>query len=309
MTERPAPRGVFCAALTPLDEALAPDLPRFAEHCRWLIDEGCDGVALLGTTGEANSFSVSERKAMLEAVVAAGVDPKRLMPGTGVAALTETVDLTAHALSLGVTDVVLLPPYYYKGVSDDGLFASYSEVIERVGDARLRVVLYHIPQFSYAPISHDLIERLLKRYPATVVGIKDSAGDRANMSAMLKRFPGFSVFPGADPLMLPLLAEGAAGCITAASNFIARDLQTVFQWHGDPDKTDAVEAAQARIVRLRELSNSYAQMPTLKAMTAHRTGHEGWRRLRPPLVPLGDAEDAALAKTLPFSSKLVARAA
>lgn len=142
------PRGVFCAALTPLDQDLNPNYRAFTDHCRYLIDEGCTGVALLGTTGEANSFSADERMRLLEAALAGGVAPAQLMPGTGVAALPETVALTRHALSVGVTTVVLLPPFYYKGVSEDGLVAAYSRIIEGVGDDRLRVVLYHIPQMS-----------------------------------------------------------------------------------------------------------------------------------------------------------------
>jgi 4-hydroxy-tetrahydrodipicolinate synthase len=280
------PHGVFSAALTPLDPELAPDHARFVAHCRHLLDEGCDGVALLGTTGEANSFSAAERIALLEAVVAAGISPQRLLPGTGVAALSETVALTRHALSVGVDTVVMLPPFYYKGVTDDGIFASYSEVVQRVGDARLKVVLYHIPQMSAQPISHALIERLRAAYPSTFTGIKDSSGDFANMTAMVERFPGFSVLVGADPLLLPLLRKGGAGCITATSNLVARDLAYVYKHFRDSDDDTALEAAQARIVKARELVSRFPQMASLKALVAERTGHAGWQRLRPPLESL-----------------------
>jgi 4-hydroxy-tetrahydrodipicolinate synthase len=211
MTDKTSrPRGVFSAAATPLTADYAPDYPVFIEHCRHLLAEGCDGIAMLGTTGEANSFSMAERKALLEAVVVGGIDPARLLPGTGVAALTETVELTRHAAAQGVRFVVMLPPFYYKGVTEDGIFAAYSEVVERVGDARLRVILYHIPQMSAVPITHEVIARLLTRYPKTFVGIKDSSGDFANMEALAQRFPDFSVLAGADPLMLPLLRKRAA---------------------------------------------------------------------------------------------------
>ena len=132
--------GVYCAAATPVLADLTPNLPAFAAHCRWLISEGCDGVALLGTTGEANSFSSAERKAILESALTAGLQPGQLMPGTGVANIPETIDLTRHALAQGVTRVVMLPPFYYKGVSDDGLYAAYSRVIDGVADPRLQVV-------------------------------------------------------------------------------------------------------------------------------------------------------------------------
>ncbi|MGY2046617.1 dihydrodipicolinate synthase family protein [Methylobacterium sp. JK268] len=294
MSETILPRGVFCAALTPLDRDLAPNLPAFTAHCRHLLDEGCHGVALLGTTGEANSFSSDERRALLEAVVAGGIAPDRLMPGTGVAALTETVALTRHALSLGVTTVVMLPPFYYKGVSEDGIVAAYSEIVERIGDARLRVILYHIPQVSGVPIPHGAIATLRERYPHTVVGIKDSAGDLANMTAMVDRFPGFSVLAGADPLMLPLLKAGGAGAITATSNLVARELRFVFDHHADPARAGEVEAAQARVVEARERASRFPQMASLKALVAARTGDPGWQRLRPPLLPLTEAERAAL---------------
>jgi 4-hydroxy-tetrahydrodipicolinate synthase len=162
--------GVYCAAVTPVTDDLAPDHVAFAAHCRRLLDDGCDGIAMLGTTGEANSFSSDERKMLLEAVIAGGVPPKQLLPGTGVTALTETVELTRHALSLGVNRVVMLPPFYYKGISDDGLFASYAEIVERIGDASLQVVLYHIPQFSAVPITFPVIARLRTRYPSVFVG-------------------------------------------------------------------------------------------------------------------------------------------
>lgn len=283
-------RGVYCASATPLNADLSPDLGAFAAHARTLVADGCDGIALLGTTGEANSFSVTERRSILEAGVMA-VGAERLMPGTGVNALPETIELTRHALSLGVTRVVMLPPSYYKGVSDEGLFRAYAQVIETIGDNRLRVVLYHIPQVSGVPISHDLIDRLIQAFPQTVVGIKDSAGKIENMAAMIARFPGFSVLAGADPLLLPLMGMGGAGCITATSNLVADSLATVYRHHANPAK---VAAAQARINAFRDLSNSYTQIPAIKAMVAYRHGAALWTRTRPPLVGLSPAELADL---------------
>lgn len=282
-------RGVYCASATPLNADLSPDLGAITAHAQTLIADGCDGIALLGTTGEANSFSLSERRAILEEAAKA-VGPTRLMPGTGVNALPETIELTHHALSLGVTRVVMLPPSYYKGVSDEGLYRAYSQVIESIGDTRLQVVLYHIPQVSNVPISHDLIERLVTAFPQTVVGIKDSAGRIENMQAMIARFPGFSVLAGADPLLLPLMGMGGAGCITATSNVVADSLATVFRHHADPARKADVEAAQARINAFRDLSNSYTQIPAIKAMVAYRHGSAVWTRTRPPLIGLTAAE-------------------
>jgi 4-hydroxy-tetrahydrodipicolinate synthase len=279
-------RGVFCAAATPVMPTGEVDTTRFIAHAKNLIADGCDGVALLGTTGEANSFSSAERKALLEACIAAGLSPSQLLPGTGLCATPDTIDLTRHALSLGVTKVMMLPPFYYKNVSDEGVFASYARIFDAVADDRLRVILYHIPQMSAVPVSHALIERLLKAFPKTVIGIKDSAGDFANMQALLKAFPGFSVLAGADPLMKPLLEAGGHGCITATSNLVGKQLATVFAHIANPAMAAEVEAAQARIVAVRNISNRFVQIPAIKALISHRYADEAWRNVRPPLVSL-----------------------
>lgn len=292
---KPAISGVFSAAATPVRPDNSPDLDLFVAHCRRLLAEGCHGVALLGTTGEANSFSIAERRAILEAAVGAGIAPAQLMPGTGLNAIPDTVELTRHALSLGVTRVVMLPPSYYKGVSDDGLFEAYARTIEAIGDARLKVVLYHIPQVSGVPLGLPLIGRLVAAFPDVVVGIKDSAGDIANMEAIIAAHPGFAVLCGADPLLLPLMGKGGAGCITATSNLVADALRTVFDHHADAAAADAVARAQARINAWRSLSNAYVQIPTIKAMIGLKTGEAAWTRVRPPLAPLAETALADLA--------------
>ena len=283
--------GVYSAVATPLDADLNPDVTKLAAHCRGLIAAGCHGIALLGTTGEANSFSVAERKAILEGVIAGGITPEQLAPGVGVSAIPETIELTRHALSLGVTRVVMLPPFYYKGVSDDGVFAAYARIIEGVADERLKLVLYHIPQTSAVPLSIDLVARLIAAYPGTVAGLKDSGGKLDNMLALTGLDKDFAVLAGADPLMLPLLQAGGAGCITAVSNLLAGELRTVFDGWDDPGKADAVGKAQARLEAFRELSMAFgAQLPTVKALLAMRDGDTGWNRLRPPLLPLGEGQ-------------------
>src|SRR5262244_2717910 len=163
--------GVWVPALTPFDTSLKVDEKRFIDYCRWLLERGADGLAVFGTTSEATSLGLLERQGLLEKLIAAGIPPGRLLPGTGLSAVPETVALTRHAVGLGCTGVLMLPPFYYKNVSDEGLVAAYSETIERVGDARLRLYLYHIPQMSGVPITLGAIERLLNRYPGTVVGI------------------------------------------------------------------------------------------------------------------------------------------
>ena len=288
------PRGLFSATPTPLDAEGEPDHAALLAHARALLDRGCDGISVLGTTGEASAFSIAARKALLEALVAGGIAPHRLVPGTGLPAVAETVDLTRHALSLGVITMLMLPPYYFKEVSEDGLFAFFAEVIERVGDAQLRVVLYHYPAISGVPIPHGVIARLRDRYPACVTGIKDSSGDFANLEAMLDRFPGFAVLTGLDPLVLRLLQRGGAGCLTSMANLVPEDLALIVKGHADPAQAEAVAAAQARVAAVHARATAFAPIACLKALLAAQTGHGGWSRLRPPLVPLTAQERAQL---------------
>ena len=282
--------GVHCAVATPVtaDGTIATGL--FLDHCRALLEEGCHGLAPLGTTGEASNFGLSERMGLLDAMAEGGIDPGTLIPGTGALSVPDTVSLTAHAVRAGVKGALILPPFYYKQPDDEGLFRFYARVIEGVGDDRLRLVLYHIPQMSVVPISHELIDRLVGAFPGIVSGIKDSSGDLANMQAMCARFPGLAVFSGADPLMLPVLQAGGAGCITAASNVAARPLRAVWDHWQDPARTADVDAAQQEIAAWRSLSTSHAQIPTTKAMIGRLRGDATWNHLRPPFVELTDAE-------------------
>jgi 4-hydroxy-tetrahydrodipicolinate synthase len=292
-----ATSGVFAAALTPLREDLSPDHALFARHCRWLLANGCDGLSILGTTGEANSFSREERIEMLDRLLAAGIPAGRLLPGTGCCAIPDTVALCRHATLHGAAGVLVLPPFYYKGVSDDGVFAAYSEVIERVGDGRLRVYLYHFPQMTAVPIGQRLIERLLKRYPGIVVGMKDSSGDLAGMIATARAFPDFRVLAGSDECLLPLLREGGAGCITAVGNVAAGLAAKVLQAHRAGD-APAAEAAQAKLNAVRVAVSAHPLSAALKEIMAGHSGIESWRTLRPPLVRLAAAEAAALTSAL-----------
>jgi 4-hydroxy-tetrahydrodipicolinate synthase len=282
--------GVFCASATPVLDDGTPDHAAFAIHAKALLAEGCDGVALLGTTGEANSFSLGQRQALLDKVIAAGIDPQRLLPGTSQTNVADTVTLMRHAVEAGVKATVVLPPFYYKGVSDEGLFRFYAEAIEGVGRDDLRVVLYHIPPIAQVGLSVELVGRLLEAFPGIVVGIKDSSGKLESMQQFASAFQDFSVLAGADPFMLPLLKSGGAGCITSSSNLIGKHLRVVFDHFFDPAHSEKVEAAQARINAWRDLSNAYVQLPTIKAMLAKRRNHPGWTRVRPPLVELSQAE-------------------
>jgi 4-hydroxy-tetrahydrodipicolinate synthase len=284
-------RGVLSPVVTPFTPELAPDHQRFVRHCRWLVSQGV-GLAVFGTNSEANSLSLDERLELLERLVEAGLDPARMMPGTGCCALPDSVRLTAHAVKLGAAGVLMLPPFYYKGVSDDGLFRSFAEIIERVGDRRLRVYLYHIPPVAQVSITLPLIERLLKAYPGIVAGMKDSSGDWNNTRAALETFgpAGFDVFPGSETFLLAAMRRGGAGCISATANVnpgpIAR---LAASW-----QTADAETQQRRLDEIRGIMQEYVMIAALKAAIAHYAGDPGWGLVRPPLVALGPDQAAAL---------------
>ena len=282
-------RGVLAPVLTPFTSELRPDAQRLVRHCKWLLANDV-GLAIFGTNSEANSMSVPEKIALLEAVVGAGIPPERMMPGTGCCAFPDTVELTQRAVQAGCAGVLMLPPFYYKNVSDDGLFASYAEVIERVGDARLRIYLYHIPQVSQVPISLALIERLLARYPGVVAGVKDSSGNFDNTAAMLDRFApgGFDVFAGSESFLLATLRRKGAGSISATANVNAAAIAGLARDWRQPD----ADARQAGLDRVRAIFQRFTVIPALKATLAHFARDDAWSRVRPPLVALSAAERA-----------------
>ena len=288
-------KGVLTPVVTPFDRDLRPDSKRFVRQCRWLVEQGV-GLAAFGTNSEANSLALTEKLALLDALVEAGLPPGRLMPGTGCCALTETVELTRHAVRHGCGGVLMLPPFYYKGVSDEGLYRSYSEVIQRVGDERLRIYLYHIPPVSQVPISLPLIERLLKAYPGNIAGVKDSSGNWDNTRAMLEQFQpqGFDVFAGAETFLLPTLRAGGAGCISATANVnpgpIARLART---W-----KQADADAQQAALTALRDIFQKFPMIPALKAAVAEYAKDPEWATVRPPLVELDDGQRSGLLQAL-----------
>jgi 4-hydroxy-tetrahydrodipicolinate synthase len=289
------PRGVLSPVVTPFTADLRPDAAALAGHCRWLLAQDV-GLAVFGTNSEANSLSVAEKLGLLDALVEAGLPPARMMPGTGTCALPDTVELTRRAVTHGCAGVLMLPPFYYKGVSDDGLFASYAEVIERVGDARLRIYLYHIPPVSQVPITLSLIERLLARYPGTIAGIKDSSGDWANTQAMLERFQphGFDVFSGSETFLLATLRAGGAGCISATANVNpAAIARLAREWRN----ADA-DAQQAALDGVRATFQKFPMIPALKAAVAHFSGQAAWATVRPPLVSLNAEQRKALVDAL-----------
>lgn len=281
-------RGVLAPVLTPFDKELNPDPKRFVAFCRVLTQLGI-GLAPFGTTSEGNSLSVDEKLMLLDALAAGGIDMARVLPGTGTCALSDTVRLSAHAIRLGAAGVLVLPPFYYKGVTEEGLFRAYAGVIDRVGDPRLRIYLYHFPRQSGVPLSLSLIERLLKAFPGIVVGIKDSSGEWPNMEAMRKAFPGFDVFSGSEAVGLKLLRQGGAGIISANANVNgAAMVELVKRWR-EPD----AEGLQEALTAFRVAMQDFPLIAALKTLVARATGDQAWRLTRPPLVDLTiEAEDA-----------------
>ncbi|WP_432239591.1 dihydrodipicolinate synthase family protein [Herbaspirillum robiniae] len=294
-TTPPRIKGVLAPVLTPFGADLEPDLRAFVAHCRWLVRQGA-GLAIFGTNSEAASLSADERVRLTEALLESGIPPALLMPGTGTCALPDTVRLTRHAVQAGAAGVLMLPPFYYKNVSDDGLFAYFSEVIERVGDRRLAVYLYHFPAMSATPLSLELIERLLKRYPGTIAGVKDSSGDWSNMEAMIRRFggDGFDVFPGAETFLNRAIEAGGAGCISATVNVNPASIVAIWRSR-DPAERSAL---QARADSVRKIFQTQPMIPAMKHAIAHWSGRRDWRRVRPPLTALNEAAGAALVQQL-----------
>jgi 4-hydroxy-tetrahydrodipicolinate synthase len=304
--EKQAFTGVMAPVLTPFGKDLRPDGKKLARFCKALLAEGCTALSPFGTNSEANSMGVEERIELLEQIVAAGVDPKKLMPGTGSSALTDAVRATRHAVEKGCGGVLLLPPFYYKNMSDDGFFRFFAETIERVGDARLKVYLYHIPPQTVQGISHDLIERLIKAYPKNVVGIKDSSGDWKNTEAMLKRFPGFGIFAGSEDFLLVNMRSGGVGCITATGNVNARMIRKLYEGWKQP----GADQLQAEISAIRKTIQRHPMIPAMKSLRAAWSGDADWLNVRPPFLPLtmeqGKALSADVAKLGLHAPEMVA---
>jgi len=286
--------GVIAPVLTPYGEDGSPDAERFVAHCEWLMDEGCTGLAPFGTTSEGNSLGLDERMELLEELVDSDIDPAVLMPGTGACALADAIVLARHAVDLGCGGVLALPPFYYKAPSEEGLYRFFSEMIDGVGDDKLKVYLYHIPPVAQVGFPLPLIGRLIKAFPDTVVGLKDSSGDWSNTAAILEAYPQFEVFPGSEIFLLDGLRKGAAGCISATCNVSAAAIRNVYDhWQGpDADKL------QAEITALRKAIQAFPMIPALKALIAHYRQDPGWAKLRPPLIELPAAEAEKAIRTL-----------
>ncbi len=286
--------GVIAPLITPFGDDGAPDFERFVSHGEWLMANGCTGLAPFGTTSEANSLGLEERMELLEELIDGGIDPTKLLPGTGMCSLTDAITLTQHAVEMECGGCLMLPPFYYKAPSEEGLFRYFSEVIEAVGDDRLKVYLYHIPPIAQVGFTLPLIGRLMKAYPDTVVGLKDSSGDWANTKSILDEYPTLEIFPGSEAFLLDGLRSGSSGTISASANVNPAALYKVYQnWQS----ADA-DALQAKIGNVRKVFQSLNMIPFIKAIVAHYRGDPGWAKLRPPFVELPAADVAKAIKVL-----------
>jgi 4-hydroxy-tetrahydrodipicolinate synthase len=306
MLKNAAYGGVNAAVLTAMRADLTVDLDRTAAHCHWLLANGCNGLAVMGTTGEANSLGITERLALLDGLVARGVPGAKMLPGTGTTAITDTVLLTQKAREIGCRGALLLPPFYYKGPSDDGLLAYFSEVVDRVGGG-ISIYLYNFPQQSAIPFSVDFFARLLKKYPTQFKGVKDSSGNFENGKSYVEAFAkdGFEVYAGDDTLLLPLLKLGGAGCITAAGNMNSAAAAKVYaNWDNQTGESEA-----AILAATRKAAISVPLISGLKALKARQTGDTGWLNIRPPHLKLTAEQQTKLFAAWDASGITLAKAA
>ncbi len=285
MTERKL-SGVIAAVATPVGEDGAPDLKRAVSLARYLLDNGCDGLNVLGTTGEATSFSLDERKSVMDAYKANGPPLHRMMVGTGAAAVSDAVALTRHAAELGFAGALVLPPFYYKGVPDDGLVAYIDTLVKATAQKPIPIYLYHFPAMSGLPWHVTLIERLLESFPTRIVGLKDSSGDMAFARAAAAVSPDFAVFPSTEAALIEARAGAFAGCISATANLNA-DLCARAWREGDPAALDAA-------VSIRKLFDGKPLVSGVKALLGHIHGDPALSRVKPPLAAFSAADRATV---------------
>lgn len=294
MSTLTGPAGVVAASLTAFKPDLSIDTERTLAHARWLLANGCDGVLIFGTTGEANSLSVSERLEVIEAIGKSDLPKDKLMIGTGCCAIPDTVALSKAALAAGVVRLLMLPPFYYKNQSEDGLYAAFATAIDRINDPRMKIFLYHFPQMSGVPIPDAVTAKLIKNYPGIVVGMKDSSGDFEHMKKMLTEHPGFELYSGTEKYLLDVLRLGSPGTISATVNVTCAQAAKVYaNW-----KSEDADALQAEMTAQRIAMESAPAASAMKEMIARHTGDSNWRTVRPPFVPISDERYAALEEKL-----------
>ena len=287
--------GIWPALLSPLTAQLDVDHARLAAHAHALLAVGCGGVTPFGTTGEGTSFSFDERRDAVDALVDGGIPARRILVSVSCAALTDALALTKHALAIGAHGVLMMPPFFLKGVPDRGVVDAYRYVIDRAADPGLKLYLYHIPQLSGVGLSHAVIAELVQRYPGTIVGIKDSGCERAQSIALAQAFmPPLTVYVGNEPDLPELRRRGSTGAVSGLANFMPR---VVHRLVSQPDAPGTARDL-ARIEKLLALLGGYSLTPALKGIMAIVTGDRAWLAVRPPLVALSVEECAALERAI-----------
>ena len=289
-------RGVIAPTLTPFNDDLSIAEDLYIAHAKRCLADGCVGLAPFGTTSEAQSVGIEERMEMLASLAASGIAASKLIPGTGLTSLPDTIRLTRHAVGLGCAGVLVLPPFYYKDVPDDGLYDYFRRLIDGVGDARLRIYLYHIPQVAGVGLPVALVRRLHTDFPGTIVGIKDSSGDWENTSALLA-IEGLVVYPGSELPLMAALELGAMGSISATANINAAGIAEVIRLFDSGDRT-AAAARHETVRKFRLTVQGYAPIPVMKRMMALASGDRRWANTRPPLLAASVEEGRALAEVL-----------
>jgi len=276
-------KGIYSASLTPINEDYSINLNLFLSHCKWLLTQDLNGLAVFGTTGEANSFSVDEKINALDFLINNNIPSKKLLPGIGLCSIRDTVKFTKKCSELNVRAVLVLPAFFYKGVSDEGVIDYYKRVVEEVGDEYLHYILYHIPQTSGVSISFEVIEKLTKMYPNNIVGMKDSSGDLDNMLKITKLFDNFSLFSGSDSMALKVCKRGGAGAITATSNISGKLLSFIINNYKQEHSIENFQEFQILQESIRKALFTHEPVSGLKAFMSVKQNNEEWNRVNPPL--------------------------
>lgn len=288
-------RGVVVPLLTPFNDDMSIATDLYASHAKWLLEKGCAGLAPFGTTGEALSVGIDERIAAIESLVAAGIDPALMIPGTGLSNVADTARLSRACLDLGCNAIMTLPPFYYKAVSEDALYRYFVQLVEAIG-SDARIFLYHIPPIAIVGISPALAARLHQAYPDNFVGIKDSSGDFDNTRKLFAS-DGLVVYPGSELPLVDALELGGPGCISATANLNVEAIAAVVRLYDSGD-IEAARAMQDQLRRFRQMVEARGPIPAQKRMLAIASGDRRWANVRPPLTPLPEAGGEELAGQL-----------
>lgn len=287
--------GVWAPCLTPVLEDLSIDTIRLSQHVHWLLNNGCQGVVLFGTTGESASFSATERMSALQLLLDSGVPTSRIMVGNGFTAISDSVEVSKHAVALGCKALLMIPPFYFKTPSVKGLVAAYRYVLDTIGCPDLKVLLYHFPRMSTIPITCELIASLIASHGGMIAGLKDSTGSWDSVHEFIQQFPDLAIFPGTDTLLLKGLQADGAGTITATANINPHGISRIYQlWQAGEDAQHVQAAADS----VRTVVSRYPLAAALKAVHANLRGNSNWNRLRPPLVALTDKDQKELMDSL-----------